>query len=158
MPLITAEVPSADTPPAIDGPVLISSAVLSGFETGTGPLNPYGQFQNVKPSAVVDYGVFVYEGHFDVPLAAALSHVRANAPRRTERARRPFRGAAGRSLCAGLGCRERNIGRSPARERPAGDTAQHYRKAHAIAKSVQPEFRATLIADLEARLAGKHGQ
>jgi hypothetical protein len=35
-PLYTAEVRSPDTPPAVDGPVLISSGVLSGFETGVG--------------------------------------------------------------------------------------------------------------------------
>src|SRR6202044_3123539 len=73
-PLLTAEYQTPDTPPAIDGTVLISATVLSGFETGTGPLNPYGQFQKLKPAAVIDYGVFVYEGHFEIPLAASISH------------------------------------------------------------------------------------
>ena len=73
--LLTAEYQTPDTPPAIDSTVLISATVLSGFETGTGPLNPYGQFQKLKPSAVIDYGVFVYDGHFEIPLAAALRPV-----------------------------------------------------------------------------------
>jgi hypothetical protein len=40
----------------------MSAGVLSGFEFGPGPLNPYEQFKQLKPEAVVDYGVFVYQG------------------------------------------------------------------------------------------------
>ena len=64
-----------DVPPAIDGPVLMSAGVLSGFEFGPGALNPYEQFESLKPTAVIDNGVFLYNGHFDIPLAAALSHM-----------------------------------------------------------------------------------
>ena len=53
----------------------MSAGVLSGFEFGPGALNPYEQFQMMRPTAVIDYGVFVYDGHFDIPLASALSHV-----------------------------------------------------------------------------------
>jgi len=63
----------AEVPPAIDGPVLISAGCLSGWEFGPGPLNPYEQFESLKPTAVIDYGVFVYDGHFQIPLAASLS-------------------------------------------------------------------------------------
>jgi hypothetical protein len=63
-----------DVPAAVDGPVLISAGDLSGFEFGPGPLNPYEQFKTLKPAAVIDYGVFVFEGHFEIPLAAALNH------------------------------------------------------------------------------------
>jgi hypothetical protein len=27
----------------------------------------------LEPAAIIDYGVFVYDGHFDIPLAGALS-------------------------------------------------------------------------------------
>ena len=64
-----------EAPPAIDGPVLISAGDLSGFEYGPGALNPYAQFQTLKPTAVIDYGVFVFDGHFEIPLAAAKSHI-----------------------------------------------------------------------------------
>jgi len=53
-----------DVPGAIDGPVLMSAGVLSGFEFGPGKLNAYEQFQGLKPVAVIDYGVFVFDGHF----------------------------------------------------------------------------------------------
>ena len=67
--------PSYDVPASIDGPVLISAGVLSGYEFGPGELNPYDQFQHVKPSAVIENGVFVFDGHFDIPLASALNHM-----------------------------------------------------------------------------------
>ena len=79
--------------------MLISATVLSGFETGTGPLNPYEQFQKLKPVAVIDYGVFVYDGHFEIPLAAALASMQKargllrekNAPARSSEARQAKR-------------------------------------------------------------------
>ena len=60
-PLITADSlyfdSPHDVPSSIDGPVLMSAGVLSGFEFGPGALNPYQQFQQLKPVAVIDYGV-----------------------------------------------------------------------------------------------------
>ena len=67
--------PSMDVPPSIDGPVLISAGVLSGYEFGPAELNPYDQFTRLHPTAVIEYGVFVYDGHFDIPLASALNHL-----------------------------------------------------------------------------------
>jgi len=64
-----------DVPEAIDGTVLISASTLSGYEYSPGG-NPYAQFQHVKPVAQIGYGLFVYEGHFDVPLASAIAHAR----------------------------------------------------------------------------------
>ena len=56
----------ANAPPSIDGTVLISAGDLSGFEYGAGALNPYEQFKTLRPTAVIDYGVFVYDGHFEI--------------------------------------------------------------------------------------------
>lgn len=64
-----------EVPVSIDGAVLISAGTLSGFEFGPGSLNPYEQFQRIAPSHVIQHGVFVFDGHFDIPLAAALNHV-----------------------------------------------------------------------------------
>ena len=58
----------ANAPPVIDGTVLISAGDLSGYEFGAGPLNPYEQFKSLRPTAVIDYGVFVYDGHFEIPI------------------------------------------------------------------------------------------
>jgi len=60
------------TPPVIDGTVLISAGDLEGIEFGDGKLNPYDQFWKVKPTDVIQHGVYVFDGTFAVPLAAAL--------------------------------------------------------------------------------------
>ena len=62
-----------EVPPSTDDPVLISASVLSGSKFGPGELNPYIQFQHLNPTAVIDHGVFVFEGHSDIALASALN-------------------------------------------------------------------------------------
>jgi tetratricopeptide (TPR) repeat protein len=62
------------TPAAVDGMVLISAGNLSGFEFGPGELNPYEQFKTIKPAGVIQNGIYVFEGHFEIPLAAAIGH------------------------------------------------------------------------------------
>jgi len=53
-------------------------------------LNPYEQFKQLKPVAVIDYGVFPHDGHFEIPFAAALSHgQKANVLLRRKDLRRP---------------------------------------------------------------------
>lgn len=61
-------------PTEIDGPVLISESTLTGFEFGQGRLNPYEQFRHLRPAASIQYGINVYDGHFEIPLASALYH------------------------------------------------------------------------------------
>jgi hypothetical protein len=61
------------TPPVIGGTVLISAGDLEGIEFGDGQLNPYDQFWRVKPTAVIQHRVYVFDGTFAVPLAAALT-------------------------------------------------------------------------------------
>jgi Dolichyl-phosphate-mannose-protein mannosyltransferase len=60
-------------PPVVSGNVLISAGDLSACEWPTGRMSPYGTFQSMKPTEVIDYGVMVYHGSFDVKQAAALS-------------------------------------------------------------------------------------
>ncbi len=153
-PLLTAEYQTPDTPPAIDGTVLISATVLSGFETGTGPLNPYVQFQKLKPAAVIDYGVFVYDGHFEIPLAAALRHVQKaggllsgkNAPDALSEARQA------EALAPDSAAVNDMLGQAAEANGQPDDAARYYQKALTIAKSVQPGFQEARIADLEKRL------
>ena len=63
-----------DTPAVVDGMVLISAGDLSGFEFGPGELNPYEQFKTIKPTGAIQNGIYVFEGHFEIPLAAAIGH------------------------------------------------------------------------------------
>jgi hypothetical protein len=64
-----------DTPETIRGPVLISAGTLTGYEFGSNVLNPYREFQKLKPAAVIQHGVFVYDGTFDMRFASALGRV-----------------------------------------------------------------------------------
>ena len=67
-----------DTPVSIQGPVFISAGTLAGFEFGSNMMNPYRQFQQLQPTAAIQYGVFVYDGTFDMRFASALGHVTKN--------------------------------------------------------------------------------
>jgi 4-amino-4-deoxy-L-arabinose transferase-like glycosyltransferase len=62
-------------PATITGPVFLSAGDWTGFEFGSKVLNPYRNFEDLKPVARIQDGVFVYEGTFQVPLASSLSFV-----------------------------------------------------------------------------------
>ena len=64
-----------DTPQTITGPLLISAGTLTGYELGSNVLNPYREFQKLKPVAFIQDGVFVFDGTFDMRFASALGHV-----------------------------------------------------------------------------------
>lgn len=60
--------------PNISGTLLISDGVIAGADI-PGNSNPYALFVTVQPTAVIDRGVYVYNGHFNLAAAAALDHV-----------------------------------------------------------------------------------
>ena len=61
-----------ETPPVIQGPVFFSHISLTFYESGSALLSPYSDFLKLKPTAVIEDGVFVYDGTFNVPYAAAF--------------------------------------------------------------------------------------
>jgi 4-amino-4-deoxy-L-arabinose transferase-like glycosyltransferase len=61
-----------ETPPVIKGPVFFSHISLTFYESGSSLLSPYSEFMKLKPTAVIEDGVFVYDGTFNVPYAAAM--------------------------------------------------------------------------------------
>jgi len=63
-----------ETPPVIQGPVFISHIPLTFYESGSRLLSPYREFEKLKPTDVIENGVFVYDGSFEVPYAAAFDH------------------------------------------------------------------------------------
>ena len=146
-----------DVPPTIDGTVLVSAGVLSGFEFGPGALNPYRQFQQLRPVAVIDDAVFVFEGHFEIPLASALGHAQhamvllegkqlneALAEAQAAVALAPDSVMAQSALGDALTALNR-----PDEARPA------YQRALQLARTVEPEFQVSWISTLEAKLASK---
>jgi 4-amino-4-deoxy-L-arabinose transferase-like glycosyltransferase len=148
----------ANAPPVIDGTVLVSAGDLSGFEFGPGPLNPYEQFKSLRPIAVIDYGVFVYDGHFEIPLAAALGH--------SQKAQQ-FLDV--HRLSEALGEAQQAVALAPdavnpdallgdiftAMERPA-EARVSYQKALRLAKTVEPDFQIGWVKGLEKKLDSKN--
>jgi 4-amino-4-deoxy-L-arabinose transferase-like glycosyltransferase len=149
--------PDIDVPPEIDGPVLISAGVLSGYEFGPGELNPYDQFQKIQPVAVIDDGVFVFEGHFQIPLAAALN--RAARARKIAEAGNLAGALPGMQAAAALAPRsarvQAELGYLLLRLNEKDDAREVLQRALALAQTIEPDHQRDTITALENTLAGK---
>ena len=66
-------------PEQIEGPVFIGSLATSGFDFGPQSLNPYQQFAGLRPSAVLQGEILVFDGTFHVPKISGWSHLLASA-------------------------------------------------------------------------------
>jgi tetratricopeptide (TPR) repeat protein len=146
----------ADVPPAIDGTVLVSAGNMSGFEFGPGALNPYEQFKTLKPKDVIEYSVFVFEGHFDVPLASSLGHSQKAGWLLEEHKPSEALVEAQQAVAlapnavkpnAQMGDILTELGR-------ADEAHNYYVKALALAKSVEPEFQVGWVDGLEKKAQG----
>ena len=143
-----------DVPSSIEGPVLISASNLSGVEFGPGSIDPYGQFKLLKPTTVIDNGVFVFDGKFDVPLVAAISktqktynHLQA---KQLDQALQEAQAAVALApdlvqTHAALGDVLREMGQ-PQQARTS------YEKALELAKRIEPEFQTRSLPSIEQRL------
>ncbi len=143
-----------EAPPMVDGPVLISAGDLSGFEFGAGPLNPYENFKHLRPTAVIDYGVFVFEGHFEIPLAASISH-----------AQKAENLLAEKNLSEALSQAQQALALAPEAVKPnvlmgdilvalgrPQDARPFYQRALTLATTIEPEFQVGWVSDLEKKL------
>jgi hypothetical protein len=146
---------TAEAPPSIDGPLLISAGDLSGFEFGAGALNPYEQFKYLQPTAVIQYGVFVFDGHFEIPLAAAIGHA--------QKARRLINA---KQLSEALSEAQQAVALAPDAVNPnvvlgdiltALDRPQEARRSYAraltLARTIEPEFQVGWAEHLQKKLA-----
>jgi 4-amino-4-deoxy-L-arabinose transferase-like glycosyltransferase len=147
----------ANAPPEVDGPVLISAGDLSGFEFGPGALNPYEQFKHLQPAAVIDYGVFVYDGHFQIPLAASIGHSQraewlmeaGNYPEALAEAQQAVALAPDAVKPNAL------MGDALAKLNHPEEARPYYEKALAVARTVHPEFQLGWVDGLEKKLSVK---
>jgi 4-amino-4-deoxy-L-arabinose transferase-like glycosyltransferase len=148
---------AAEAPPAVDGVVLISAGDLSGFEFGAGPLNPYEQFKQLRPTAVIDYGVFVFEGHFEIPLAAALGHNQKAENLMWEGKRSAALVEAQQAVALAPDSVQINatLGNILAALGRPSDAHQSYEKALNLAQTIEPEFQVGLVPGLEKKVAGQ---
>ena len=145
----------ANAPPAVDGPVLISAGDLSGFEFGAGPLNPYEQFKSLKPTAVIDYGVFVYDGHFEIPLAASLGHSQRAQAYLQAKAYPEALAEAQQAVALASDWVKPNalMGDALTALNRPDEASPYYEKALHLAKTVEPEFQVGWVEELEKKVA-----
>ena len=143
-----------DVPRSINGPVLISASNLSGVELGPGSLDPYGQFKLLKPTAVIDRGVFVFDGTFDMPLAAAISKTqKAQNLAQSNQLDQAFQEVQEAVALApdsiqtqlALGDILREMGQIQ-------QARAAYEKALQLAKTIEPEFQIRSVPGIEERL------
>ena len=143
-----------DVPATVEGPVLISAGNLSGFEFGPGSLDPYGQFRSLTPTAVIDNSVFVFDGKFDLSLAAAYGKVQRtrNLIQEKQLDQALQEGQAAVALAPdsvpvqlALGDVLRAMGRDQ-------DARKSYEQALKLAKTIEPEFQIRSIPEIEQRL------
>jgi hypothetical protein len=146
-----------EAPASIDGPVLVSASNLSGYEFGPGPLNPYEQFKQLEPTAVIGREVFVFDGHFDIPLASALGHVQNAqnllAAGQAEQALAEAQGAL--ALAPDAVQTRMALGDVLAAAGRTDEARAEYEKALQLAKTVEPEFQVRSVPDIERKLASR---
>jgi hypothetical protein len=146
-----------DTPQSITGPVLISAGTLTGYEWGSNVLNPYQDFQKLKPVAFIEDGVFVYDGTFDMRFASALGHV-------TRAQDLTWAG----QLTSALAEAQTAVAIDPDElqaQMLLGDTLTKlgqplaakaaYQQALAIAKTMEPSAEAIWVKTIQTKLAGR---
>lgn len=144
-----------NVPPEIDGPVLISDSILESIEFGQGALNPYEQFRHLQPSAAIQYGLFIYDGHFKVPLASALVEAqKANnllAQNRLEEALAQAQEAA--ALAPQSAFVQVTLGDALTKMHRTQEAHTHYAAALTSAQTIEPELQADSIPMLKAKIA-----
>ncbi len=147
----------SDATPAIDGPVFISAVNLTGFEFGPAPLNPYEQFKTLKAVDAIDSSVFVYEGRFEIPLAAALAHAQKAGvflagKRLPEALQEAQQAVALAPDSAEVNAQMGNVLDALGRREEA---RPYYATALQLALTKQPGFQHWLVAPLKQRLAAE---
>jgi len=162
--------PTADTlwwthlpmavPAAIDGPVLISDGDLEGIEFGEGALNPYDAFRGMRPAAVLENGLFVYDGHFAVPLASALVHAQnAENLLGTDEVEAAAREAATAVALAPQSVQVQTaVGDVLVREEQKDEALVHYRAALVAATTIEPALQEELVGPLRGKIQGIEGR
>ena len=149
---------SMDVPAEIDGPVLISDSILAGIDYGQGSINPYSQFRDIPPAASIQYGLFIYDGHFQVPLASALVHARHSltllAQQQPEQALAEANEAVALTPQSVPG--QLALGDSLAALHRPDEARTHYSLALKYAQTIEPELQARSISAIQQKIQALH--
>jgi tetratricopeptide (TPR) repeat protein len=139
--------------PFLSGLVLVSDGVLAGADI-PGKMNPYAQFRSIPPTAVIDRGVYVYQGQFNMGPAAALEHVDTSGDLMKEGRFTEALGEAelAKNLDPASATAWKAIGDAlEASGRPA-EAREAYQRA-LQAQELDPVFQKGLIAELQKKLS-----
>jgi hypothetical protein len=152
---ISSNVPHP-VPVTIDGPVLISAGDLTGFEFGSNVLNPYREFQKLRPSTSIEDGVLVYNGTFSLPLASAMSHVEASETLLKQK--QPVEAFAEAKTAVAIDPTalqtQLALGDALAALGQKVEAREAYAKGLAIARTMEPTAREIWIPNVQKRLDG----
>jgi hypothetical protein len=155
--------PTADTgwlggseviPKVINGYVLISAGDWSGCEFPSGRMNPYAIFQPLKPEEMIDNGVLVYHGSFQVDRAAALSRAQ-NAYTLMSAGKLPEALALAREAVGidpGEITSQTALGDISALMGQKDDARKAWQAAIESAKRLEPDAQVSYIPDLDGKL------
>ena len=143
-----------DVPNSINGPVLISASNLSGVEFGPGALDPYGQFKLLTPTDVIDRGVFVFDGKFDLPLAAAISKVQKaqNLAQAKQLDQALQEAQAAVELAPDAIQTQLALGDILREAGQPQQARKSYERALELAKTIEPDFQSRSLPGIEERL------
>jgi hypothetical protein len=151
--------PVGEIPRHISGTVLISATELSGTLWGPGELNPYVQFQRLRPDAIIDDGILVFHGEFDVPLAAATAHAQTAQgiltnpkPNDAQLKRALAEAQTAVSLAPNDVGSQVMLGDALMKFSRKDEAQAAYQTALSLAQTVYPEFQVYWVEELKKRL------
>lgn len=144
-----------DVPPVITGTVFLSDSDLQGIEYGQGALNPYDSFHAIKPTAIIEHGLFVYDGIFQVPLASALDQTQKGLTAlwagRVDEALTHTQQAV--ALAPQSAATQAALGDVLAAKGQTAEARTHYEAALHNAETIEPSLQAGLVPELQKKLA-----
>jgi Dolichyl-phosphate-mannose-protein mannosyltransferase len=144
-----------NVPPVIRGTVLISAGDLEGIEFGDGKLNPYAQFRGIKPTAVIQHSVYVYDGTFAIPLAAAMWEAH-EASKLADGGQKDAAVALAEDavrLAPGSGQVQDTLGDALLADGKKADALARYETALQIEETVRPDLQVEDIAEIRKKIA-----
>ena len=143
-----------NTPPVVNGTVLLNAGDLSGCEFSSAAENPYAAFQRMKPDETISYSVMVYRGRFDMRQAAVTARAQ-NAPRALMRGDTAVALQLAEEAAVMDTAQPRGqvlLGDMLARMGRTEEARKAWETALAQARQLEPAIQAEFVPKLEARL------
>ena len=155
LPNLDAPGPTPEIPTELDGTVLISADEWSGYLTGDGPLNPYGDFHKMQPTAIINGGVLVYDGRFSVPrLSACVRRLGFNELLKSD----PRAALDSANQIVALDPENADswtvLGRANAANGLNGNARTAFEHAISVAQTVKPEFQEEKVPGIKEMMLG----